>query len=56
MRHTENARPIVVNGLVRSSDQEGRRWAKGDVALKFVVKVNVARVVRMLYIIEGGDG
>jgi hypothetical protein len=34
---------------VRRSDQEGRRWAKGDVALKFVVKVNVARVVRVPY-------
>jgi hypothetical protein len=36
-------------GWVRRSDQEGRRWAKGEVALKFVVKVNVARLVRMLY-------
>ena len=35
-------------GLVRRPDQEGRRCAKGEVALKFVVKVNVARVVRML--------
>lgn len=35
-------------GWVRRLDQAGRRWAKGEVALKFVVKVNVARVVRML--------
>jgi hypothetical protein len=39
----------VPKGLVRSSDQDGRRWAKGEVALKFVVKVNVAREKRMLY-------
>jgi hypothetical protein len=49
IRHTAKAREIVPKGLVRSSDQDGRRWAKGEVALKFVVKVNVAREKRMLY-------
>jgi hypothetical protein len=39
-------------GWVRRSDQEGRRWAKGEVALKFVVKVNVAKVVRVPYTIQ----
>lgn len=37
-------------GWVSRPDQGGRRWAKGEVALKFVVKVNVARDVRMLCI------
>ena len=33
---------------MRRPDQGGRRCAKGELALKFVVKVNVARVVKML--------
>ena len=39
---------MVSKGALNRPDQGGRRWAKGEVALKFVVKVNVARVVRML--------
>lgn len=39
---------MVSKGLVRRPDQGGRRCANGELALKFVVKVNVARVVRML--------
>ena len=34
-------------GWVRRADQGGRRWAKGEAFLKLVVKVNVAREVRM---------
>ena len=37
---------MVLKGLERRADQGGRRWAKGEVRLKFVVKVNVARLVR----------
>lgn len=34
-------------GWVKRVDQGGRRWAKGEVLLKLVVKVNVAREVRI---------
>lgn len=34
---------------MRRPDQGGRRCAKGELALKFVVNVNVARVVKMLW-------
>ena len=37
---------MVLKGLERRADQGGRRWAKGEVRLKFVVNVNVARLVR----------
>lgn len=36
---------MVLKGFERRADQGGRRWAKGEVRLKFVVKVNVARLV-----------
>lgn len=37
----------MVKGAVKRPDQGGRRCAKGELALKFVVKVNVAREVRI---------
>ena len=39
-------------GAVKRPDHDGRRCAYGEVALKFVVKVNVAREVRMPYHFE----
>ena len=37
-------------GCERRLDQDGNRWVYGEVRLKFVVKVNVARDVRIPYI------
>lgn len=39
----------VSMGWVSSCDQDGSRCAKGEVCLKFVVKVNVAREMRTDY-------
>lgn len=38
---------MVSMGCQTSADQGGSKCAKGDVRLKFVVKVNVAREVRI---------
>ena len=38
------------NGEVRRPDHGGRRCAKGEVALKFVVNVKVAQAMRTLYV------
>lgn len=37
------------HGFVKRADQGGRRWVKGEEALKLVVKVNTAREVRTPY-------
>lgn len=46
MRHTERACEIVPTGEVSRLDQDGSKCAKGEVALKFVVKVNPAQEIR----------
>lgn len=51
MRHTENTCEIVPTGEVSRLDQDGSRCANGEVALKFVVKVNPAQEIRTLCII-----
>jgi hypothetical protein len=51
MRHTENACEIVSMGDVNRPDQDGSRCANGEVALKFVVKVNPAQETRTLCVV-----
>ena len=48
MRHTDKTCEIVPTGDVNRLDQDGSRCAKGEVALKFVVKVNPAQEIRTL--------
>lgn len=48
IRHTENTCEIVPTGDVSRPDQDGSRCANGEVALKFVVKVNPAQEIRTL--------
>lgn len=43
---------MVSIGCQMRPDQGGRRWAKGEVRLKVVVKVKVAREVRTPYTID----
>lgn len=52
MRHTENTCEIVPTGEVSRLDQDGSRCANGEVALKFVVKVNPAQEIRTLIAIQ----
>lgn len=51
MRHTESTCEIVPTGEVSRLDQDGSRCANGDVALKFVVKVNPAQEIRTLCVL-----
>lgn len=51
MRHTENTCEIVPTGEVSRLDQDGSRCANGEVALKFVVKVNPAQEIRTLCVL-----
>jgi hypothetical protein len=51
MRQTESACDIVPTGDVSRPDQDGSRWANGEVALKFVVKVNPAQEIRTLCVL-----
>jgi hypothetical protein len=46
MRNTDSACDTVATGCVSSADHGGSRCANGEVALKLVVKVKVAREVR----------
>lgn len=51
MRHTDKACEIVPTGDVSRPDQDGSRCANGEVALKFVVKVNPAQEIKTLCVL-----